>query len=539
MSSATNQSLKSRIWVSEGMDYTFPEQQLEAIKKKASVALCFSGGGDRAMTAAMGQLRALNHLNVLDKCRYLSCVSGGSWAGTIFTYYDKSHPEGPSNDTELLGRYTPTAKLTYKHLYRSFNSKLLAYGANTHLDYHFWFDYRHDAWIFEIGEIYLQNFGLFDYDDADEGRYPKLPYFSYDDKAVQTIKNNNHQLRPKKFHTVNANRPFLVINSCIPNPQKGDLDITKYVNFEYTPLTIGRAYKNQIDQRNYGGGFIEPFAFRGNYTSKISQDGTAERELKNTGWVNISGNDRPQTLADATGTSSSFFVQAADDIKRYDPRANYCPIEATEAVQGQPTYFGDGGLLENCGIIPMIQRGVELAVVFINTDTPLSRNYQPGDNPDGKTTSCDPYLISLFGYQNPHWKGRFINYDYPLNQVFYKKDFKGVLSAFKARQDLGQPLIVQSEHVTKENKHWGVKGGQKIKVVWCYLNKVKNWESRIKDKHVKAYTHKYDFPHYSTLSFHLYKKQIVLLSDFTCNVILEDPQQVLQKALQQAIGKAI
>ena len=45
------------------------------------VAVCISGGGSRAMTAGMGQLRALKHLqlngeSLLDQTRALSTVSG-------------------------------------------------------------------------------------------------------------------------------------------------------------------------------------------------------------------------------------------------------------------------------------------------------------------------------------------------------------------------------------------------------------------------------------------------------------------------------
>jgi hypothetical protein len=54
------------------------------------VALC--GGGSRALTAAMGQLRGLEHLtdsegvSLLSRTRALSTVSGGSWAGLPWIY---------------------------------------------------------------------------------------------------------------------------------------------------------------------------------------------------------------------------------------------------------------------------------------------------------------------------------------------------------------------------------------------------------------------------------------------------------------------
>ena len=70
-----------------------------------NVAVCLSGGGSRAMTAGMGQLRALKHLqlngkSLLDQTRALSTVSGGSWIGQTFSYLDNA-----TTDDALLNRY--------------------------------------------------------------------------------------------------------------------------------------------------------------------------------------------------------------------------------------------------------------------------------------------------------------------------------------------------------------------------------------------------------------------------------------------------
>lgn len=56
-----------------------------------NLAVCLSGGGSRAMTAGMGQLRALAHLqrngrSLLAQTRALSTVSGGGWIGQTFSY---------------------------------------------------------------------------------------------------------------------------------------------------------------------------------------------------------------------------------------------------------------------------------------------------------------------------------------------------------------------------------------------------------------------------------------------------------------------
>src|SRR5690349_4032202 len=68
-----------------------------------NVGVSLSGGGSRALTAAMGQLRALKKLTVngrslLAQTKALSTVSGGAWLGVPFIYLP---PGSPSDDAYL------------------------------------------------------------------------------------------------------------------------------------------------------------------------------------------------------------------------------------------------------------------------------------------------------------------------------------------------------------------------------------------------------------------------------------------------------
>ena len=92
-------SIQAKVSISQGTDYVFPEQTKAFLSKTSNNGVCFSGGGTRSLTATMGQLRALQQLNLIENIRYISCVSGGSWACTTFTYYQ----EGANNDDEFLG----------------------------------------------------------------------------------------------------------------------------------------------------------------------------------------------------------------------------------------------------------------------------------------------------------------------------------------------------------------------------------------------------------------------------------------------------
>src|SRR3954466_14060567 len=68
-----------------------------------NVGVSLSGGGSRALTAGMGQLRALKKLttngrSLLAQAKALSVVSGGAWLGVPFVYLP---PGSPSDDAYL------------------------------------------------------------------------------------------------------------------------------------------------------------------------------------------------------------------------------------------------------------------------------------------------------------------------------------------------------------------------------------------------------------------------------------------------------
>ncbi|NOK81192.1 MAG: hypothetical protein GFH27_549287n273 [Chloroflexi bacterium AL-W] len=565
-----NKPLKSRVWISNGCNYHFPELELDEVSSKPSIGVCFSGGGTRAMSAAMGQLRALNHLEVIPHVRYISSVSGGSWASVIYTYYRA----GAKNDEELLGPMTPPEEITDAHLQQSLTPSRLAYNATTWLlgiitSWEFSLDFAytsHDVWNYAVGQTYLESFGLFNTHTAAQS--PKdLPYFSYDAQVVAEIRDCNPFLANHEFLITRAGRPFLIVNSCVllpaDNPKQEDL-----INFEYTPLTVGRSFltRSSTNQRNYGGGFIEPFAYRGHAPAIQPDPGecspdhgcqSPSRILGSAGWVKVPDQDRPFSLTESTGTSSSAFAEEAIsefDISRFNPQDFYWAVNSKGPYTGAETLFGDGGLLENNGIIPLIQRGIQLAIVFINTETKLDLTYTPTDNPQDLANDpngrCDVYLPALFGYSNPNWP-----FYYPNNQVFPAKDFALVLDQLKGRKRSGEPLIVNSQHQVVENTHWGVSARRDpMWVTWCYLDRVAEWENQLcapiqaaiqqgNPSSGTAPTGPYKhFPNYKTInqnSFDLValtREQIVLLADLTSASILLDDQQTIQQAMQQVPG---
>ena len=83
------------------------EQFVPRTDTPGNVAVCLSGGGSRALTAGMGQLRALSYLqlngkSLLSQTKALSTVSGGSWIGVPWEYVTAG-----TSDEDFLNQYVP------------------------------------------------------------------------------------------------------------------------------------------------------------------------------------------------------------------------------------------------------------------------------------------------------------------------------------------------------------------------------------------------------------------------------------------------
>ena len=48
----------------------------------------FLGGGSRSYVASIGYLGALHELGLMEDVRYITGISGGSWATAVYSYYN-------------------------------------------------------------------------------------------------------------------------------------------------------------------------------------------------------------------------------------------------------------------------------------------------------------------------------------------------------------------------------------------------------------------------------------------------------------------
>ncbi len=406
-------------------------------KTKTNIGLCFSGGGSRALTCAWGQMLGLSTLELMDKARYISSVSGGTWATSIYSYL----PEGIL-DTDLLGTYCPPGKLSLKNGGDHFNVNTLTdYSlgnapAGMHLEKlailaglflatnkasnHKWF------WAYLVGHLVLEPYHL-----RSKGKYEwdSTKFFSlskeYADKSFPS------DAPPKDdFYFLRSGRPFHIMNNNImievDNPSSIKSNIVQLPN-QVTPVAGGARGKSPYGNIN-GGGLVESY---GVCSTLNQQSGTTSPvDIKIT---------QPYSLIDIVSTSSAFFAETVasyvkeqmtdpakkqslisqiesqlstnhhksllteikDDIKdiagaiekrleeavlndvsRFGtivPSYNYWPIEKVST--NREMEYTDGGTLDNTGVIGMLAQ-TEMGegknepirlVVFDNTDTPLEK----------------------------------------------------------------------------------------------------------------------------------------------------------------------
>jgi hypothetical protein len=83
-------------------------KRLHAVKQNA---LCFSGGGIRSGTFALGLLQGLARHDLLKNFHYLSTVSGGGYIGSWLSAWIHRHPEGLHGVTKSLANTTPRSKV--------------------------------------------------------------------------------------------------------------------------------------------------------------------------------------------------------------------------------------------------------------------------------------------------------------------------------------------------------------------------------------------------------------------------------------------
>ena len=495
-------------------DYSESQSQSGGLIPLPFVGVCLSGGGSRSAAASMGALRGLRNLGLLEKVTFLSTVSGGGWAGIPYTYC----PDAISDD-ELLGPLvldpsvlTWDASRDPRHALdvlspQAIGSLCTRVGITEFFEQVFTL-YSDGVppkslWNRAVGKLVLEPFGL---GDQLANNVPTM-YFSYTtwwrDNVVLKA---NHGLKAADFYTVQmsagrAHRPYLVTNSTFFYPPAADsasaihgrskvLDVNASpYPFEGTPMVAGvpPSFPGAgREGRDLGGGFVDPFVFGSSAPGKPPVNQTFTVPTPSARFA----------LSDIAGTSSSAYVDVLISqysnwypwIEDLDPSYPYWSVLNAGSVKNTaaPYLFGDGGIMENTGIMALLRRQVPNILAFINCSQKLAVD-------NHGVIIVDDMLPPLFGYlpyqssDDPRLNGyRPLSADptslFRYNQVFESKAFLPLATQlWQAASSGGSAIYRQPNLTVLKNSRFGIDGGQSTNVLWIYNNPVPAWSSQLSD----------------------------------------------------------
>ena len=286
-----------------------------------NVGICLSGGGSRALTAGMGQLRGLKALGLLEKTRALSTVSGGSWVGVTFEYLTA----GTSDDAYLNGyvadpgRLVPTTApghtpaetldvLPKGNVGSSVATKLFsvpALAVEAFLLFKFFKTPPNFLWQALIGLHILKPYGLFD----PGSRFSPTSLFSWDQETLdQDVTRGGTQLTGETAHLVaagagRAQRPYLLCNTSmfLAEPDTGYRLLAPVQATPFFTGIVGTPRGVDVNDRKPGGGGVTSFGFSSNPTAVAAPEVTV-------------GQLRQWALADIVGASSAAFAETLGNL---------------------------------------------------------------------------------------------------------------------------------------------------------------------------------------------------------------------------------
>ena len=472
-----------KIWETENLKFPElddPDLQVDGLAAKPNVGIAFSGGGTRSASATLGQLRALGKLDLLKKVRYISSVSGGSWACVPYTYL----PADRADDT-FLGDFTEPSKITLDDLKQTNKGSYAHTVANSVIVDDFFKNVGRlagdESWSRAIGDVFLNDFGI----------HSLKRFFSLDQKSVSEILNHNQDrdMREDDFYTVHPGRPYLIVGSTLLRVNNDDPAKQK-IHFETTPLYAGaRVLHEGIGSggRDIGGGYIEPFGFDSDEPEDPAQNGRVK--------VRLGAKRHRYTLSDVAGTSGS---APSEFLEKYNlnflgfPEFKHWPVVNPKENTAREYSFGDGGLLENLGIMPLLMRKVAKIILFVNTNDALEFDDQ------GNVTNINDSIPPLFN--KPNSKDKDDDVFFSLNAVFDESKYDDLVNGLRSAKESKQTVMFKDTYAVKANPHYGIEGGWDVEVLWVYNERVKEWEKELPAEVKNRIGNELaNFPHYKTV----------------------------------------
>lgn len=327
-----------------------------------------------------------------------------------------------------------------------------------------------------IGNIFLEPFDL-----GDDGQF-----MSFDGATVAAALEQNskdedddYYLKRTDFYVARRDRPFLIAGATLFSGQQKAPKIPT----EFTPYYSGTCNFFDLDEP-IGGGYIETFG----------ADSEKPKRRAKTVTVKLGAKRHRFALSDMIGASGA----APQELLRkhnigfvgFPEFRHWAFKQPGGFADEEELSYGDGGHLENLGIMPLLARQVKNIIVFVNSKTKFEYNADPD--------KCEiaNSLPNLFKPSSGD--------DFGLNVVIKDNNqhtkYKALLNAFRIAADAGKTLIHSDTYDIRSNKHYSVSAYSDVRITWIYNQNVTQWfdelpyhtKRMIEDGEVKR------FPHYRT-----------------------------------------
>ena len=521
--------------------FVFPETMPDTCiqDRGGDLGVAFSGGGTRSAAATVGELRGLKANGWLSRVRYVTAVSGGSWAAVPFTYsptdldtllekalepaqltkavVDKDPPDhslalsivksnlfapGAAEAAKIVGRSKlETADVPEEA--RSLAEKLLG-GSND------------ETYANVIGKVFIK---------------PHVPgglqkRYTWNAKTRDRIKDLSPSLSVSDFVTAADDRPFLIVGGTMIYGHPA-YDYPRLIPVEMTPIYTGvrQQYGDKL-----GGIYVSPYAY---------DVAGATSSTDHTVRVKLVDERRPFTLADMIGTSGAapllmlFRGKPAKILTRataFFPMFNHFTVRHDE-VQPVVTHLphGDGGFTDNLGVLPLLARQVHNIIVLVNAKEPVREN---------------PAVESLFW---PLDRQEDAGGDRSMSHVFDHKHFDELERGLQAGVAAGGAAVYCSDpggwDVLK-NEMFNVAEYKGLNICWVYNQKIDTWVKKLPpDTQALVGSKKFkNFPWFSTFEenvpsvIKLSAPQVNLLTQLATWTLTND---VSRKTIEKAIAPAL
>ena len=509
------------------------------VEAKKTFGLAFAGGGTRAATMALGQLRALHELGWIKKVHYISAVSGGAWAVVPYSFLPGDDPiEDPDcrawrrqgaksfTDEQFLGRYRPPNTLKWDQIDTEPPEGSLAKAISEswlviRTVWHLLTNLNDEAYATAVGDTFLKPFGLsseIGLFDAESQSFALRP---------ESVKHSGRDVR--HFHFLRCGRPYPIINATVVT--KGLSHRQEHLfRLEITPDYAGVRTRFNIpgephdDPRRFGGQYIQTVTYDFHQRTKTEGEKPFSRWQIKTG-----GRTGSFSLSDVAGVSGAAPQDILSKIGFGNlgfPEYHLWPhdTESGLTVPKRDFYHGDGGHLENLGLMALLARRVQNIITFVNTVKPFkcrTDQCQPGSGQKVTEKVLAKYVISFFRQLK---KNNGSPRKYSFNLVFEDGENKleELVGQFEKKKSAGRPLIFCGQYDVRANVHFGIRDTENYRpnICWIYLDRTADWLKALTDEKLKKYAKRKwrNLPHFKTFFPGLFKPSAVDLANAEVNL---------------------